>query len=142
MAPSPPRSHSVMRGHREDVTCLGYCAPNLLASGAYDGTICMWNLASGTSRGAKLVHEAIKEESASAPSSPGGGAADGGAKAFVRSEGTHICVEHCTFINLTRARSGGRRGGLSGHRRHPRASCHVAPAPRAELSSLPALTND
>ena len=60
-APSGSRTWT-SEPHVEDVTCLGYCSPNLLASGAFDGTICMWNLASGTPRGGKLVHEPIKEE--------------------------------------------------------------------------------
>ena len=111
----------VMRGHREDVTCLGYCAPNLLASGGYDGVILMWNLASGTARGGRLIHEPYKEDHGvlgrgairdGSPAVVGGEVARGsgvdaargrggggmGARAFARSD--VVCVEQLTFINL------------------------------------------
>uniref|UniRef100_A0A672J933 WD40 repeat domain 95 n=1 Tax=Salarias fasciatus TaxID=181472 RepID=A0A672J933_SALFA len=34
-------------GHREDVLCVAQCPPSLLATGAYDGEIIVWNVVSG-----------------------------------------------------------------------------------------------
>ena len=32
------------RGHKEDILCLAYCEPNLLASASYDGDIIVWDV--------------------------------------------------------------------------------------------------
>lgn len=99
-----------MCGHVEDVTCLGYCAPNMLASGGHDATIFLWNFSSGTQRGLPLFHSPARPDGSAERSGGVDGGADGGrvrppppasvldAKAFARSE--VICVEQLAFINL------------------------------------------
>ena len=37
-----------LKGHQEDILCMAFCPPNLLATGSYDGTILVWNLQSAT----------------------------------------------------------------------------------------------
>lgn len=32
------------RGHKEDILCLAYCEPNVLASASYDGDIIVWDV--------------------------------------------------------------------------------------------------
>lgn len=34
-------------GHKDDVLCVAFCPPNLVASSSYDGEILIWNLISG-----------------------------------------------------------------------------------------------
>ena len=94
---------AVLKGHMGDVTCIGHCRPGLLASGSYDGTIRMWNLASGTSRGAKLVHEPLKDGAGSVGSRgvvSAAPAANEGAKDFAKAAGTVVRVEQLAFISL------------------------------------------
>ncbi|XP_050802258.1 WD repeat-containing protein 49-like isoform X10 [Gopherus flavomarginatus] len=38
---------SVENGHKDDVLCVSFCPPNLVASSSYDGEILIWNLISG-----------------------------------------------------------------------------------------------
>ena len=38
-------------GHAEDVLCASFAAPNVLATGGYDGLILVWNLDSGALKG-------------------------------------------------------------------------------------------
>ncbi|XP_074849430.1 cilia- and flagella-associated protein 337-like [Carettochelys insculpta] len=38
---------SVEKGHKEDVLCVSFCPPNLVASSSYDGEILIWNVISG-----------------------------------------------------------------------------------------------
>ena len=45
----------VMRGHKEDVSCLDFAAPNLLASGSHDAHVTLWNFGSGLIR-SRLFH--------------------------------------------------------------------------------------
>eukprot|EP00741_Cyanophora_paradoxa_P015874 tig00020909_g15325.t1 len=36
-----------LEGHAEDILCVAFCAPNMLATASYDGRILVWNLDSG-----------------------------------------------------------------------------------------------
>ncbi|XP_029027230.1 WD repeat-containing protein on Y chromosome isoform X2 [Betta splendens] len=45
--PQPPWQDDRGRGHREDILCVEHCPPSLLATGAYDGEIIVWNVVSG-----------------------------------------------------------------------------------------------
>jgi WD40 repeat protein len=36
-----------MKGHHDDVLCVDYCEPNILATGSVDGKIVIWNFESG-----------------------------------------------------------------------------------------------
>ncbi|XP_029964567.1 WD repeat-containing protein 49 [Salarias fasciatus] len=45
--PLPSWQDDVRNGHREDVLCVAQCPPSLLATGAYDGEIIVWNVVSG-----------------------------------------------------------------------------------------------
>lgn len=48
----------VLCGHVEDVLCASFAPPNLLAAGAFDGTVLVWNLDSGAIKG-RLTHEGL-----------------------------------------------------------------------------------
>ncbi|KAJ3262291.1 WD40 repeat domain 95 [Boothiomyces macroporosus] len=37
-------------GHEDDISCITFCAPNILASSSIDGAIVIWNLESGSMR--------------------------------------------------------------------------------------------
>lgn len=43
VSPTRPAS-GVVDGHAEDILCSAFCAPNLLATAAYDGVVLVWNL--------------------------------------------------------------------------------------------------
>ncbi|XP_051521458.1 WD repeat-containing protein on Y chromosome [Myxocyprinus asiaticus] len=45
--PKPSWQEDVRNGHKEDILCIAQCAPNLLATGSYDGEIIVWNVVSG-----------------------------------------------------------------------------------------------
>ncbi|ORZ37998.1 WD40-repeat-containing domain protein [Catenaria anguillulae PL171] len=42
--------HDAYRGHREDILCVTFAPPSLVATGGLDGSIVVWNLESGTWR--------------------------------------------------------------------------------------------
>ena len=46
-----------MHTRREDVQCMAYAAPYMLATGDYGGRICVWNIFTGERR-CTLTHEA------------------------------------------------------------------------------------
>ena len=41
--------------HLEDILCVAYSGPNILATGSYDGEIIVWNL--GSEQVSKRLHE-------------------------------------------------------------------------------------
>ncbi|KAL0018315.1 hypothetical protein WJX77_008577 [Trebouxia sp. C0004] len=51
--------YRMFSGHREDVQCMAYVAPYLLATGDYGGRICIWNIFTGERR-FTLTHEAAE----------------------------------------------------------------------------------
>lgn len=52
LLPTSDSERQVQRldGHQDDILCLAFCPPNLLCTGAYDGTILVWNIVSGALR--------------------------------------------------------------------------------------------
>ena len=104
----------VFREHAEDILCLEYCRPNLLATGGHDGTVVLWNFGSSTIRG-KLAHEPLAAGGGGGGASAGGGGegvggggaggGGGGApppsptRAYVHSLGT-VAVERLAFLCL------------------------------------------
>eukprot|EP00824_Muranothrix_gubernata_P011359 TRINITY_DN24684_c0_g3_i2.p1 TRINITY_DN24684_c0_g3~~TRINITY_DN24684_c0_g3_i2.p1 ORF type:complete len:186 (+),score=36.85 TRINITY_DN24684_c0_g3_i2:55-558(+) len=36
-----------LEGHHDDILCMAFCPPNVLATGSYDGYIIVWNVISG-----------------------------------------------------------------------------------------------
>ena len=49
-----------LHGHEEDILCVAFCPPTLLATGSYDGVILVWNLQSG----ALKTHHRFADENA------------------------------------------------------------------------------
>ena len=52
-----PELHTQTHKCREDVQCMAYMAPYMLATGDYGGRICVWNIFTGERR-CTLTHEA------------------------------------------------------------------------------------
>lgn len=40
----PNSEYLFTRGHNDDILCVDFCPPNILATGGVDGQICIWNL--------------------------------------------------------------------------------------------------
>ena len=57
LAKGLPHSRLIVVGCREDVQCMTYAAPYMLATGDYSGRICVWNIFPGERRWT-LTHEA------------------------------------------------------------------------------------
>ena len=53
-------------GHADDVLCASFAAPNVLATGSYDGLILVWNLDSGALKG-KLATPAVPSAASDEP---------------------------------------------------------------------------
>ena len=53
-----------LTGHKEDILCMAFCPPNLLATGSYDGTILVWNLQSATLKSKLLPPTGVAATSA------------------------------------------------------------------------------
>ncbi|XP_068786218.1 cilia- and flagella-associated protein 337-like [Struthio camelus] len=45
--PQPFWQDDITQGHKEDILCVAYCPPTLLATASYDGEIIVWNMNSG-----------------------------------------------------------------------------------------------
>ena len=90
-----------LRGHREDISCLTHCSPNLLATGGYDGAILQWNLAAGTRRGMPMLHAPVAQAGAASGSAPlGGGGGGFGAREFAHRSSSMISVDALAFLHL------------------------------------------
>ena len=51
-------------GHEDDVLCASFAAPNVLATGCYDGQILVWNLDSGALKGKLATSSASRDDDA------------------------------------------------------------------------------
>lgn len=81
----------VLRGHRADVTCLDFAAPNMLATGSNDAYVMLWNFGSGQIR-SQLHHQPLTPQPRVNPSSAS-------AHKFVTTT-TCVAVERLALIKL------------------------------------------
>jgi WD40 repeat protein len=81
----------VLRGHRADVTCLDFAAPNMLATGSNDAYVMLWNFGSGQIR-SLLLHQPLTPQPRVNPSSAS-------AHKFVTTT-TCVAVERLALIKL------------------------------------------
>jgi len=79
----------VLRGHAEDVLCASFCAPNVLATGGFDGIAMVWNLDSGAVKG-RLLHERVSDHIEAVVDR----------KRAQLTGSSSISVEHLTFVSL------------------------------------------
>ena len=81
----------VLRGHRADVTCLDFAAPNMLATGSHDAYVMLWNFGSAQLR-SKLHHQPLTPQPRVNPASAS-------AHKFVTTT-TCVAVERLALIKL------------------------------------------
>ena len=91
-----------LSGHSEDILTVAQCPPNVLATGAYDGMIIIWNLESGAVK-FRLIPDEYKPRVTMAPSAVGHGGGGGDLLAGLKQMGPAVsdmrAIEVIKFLN-------------------------------------------